>query len=555
MKYGKIILTFLGVLFFASAESALLAQGVTLQKYPLIGTVYEFDTDDSAYEVDAAESAPEGKPALPLGRTDKIKTIGQLFLQGNVTKWKKNEKDILSFELVNESPLMLTYKYDSSLAKASETDYHLSNDRSSTVNHLELENKIGRGAFILQTSPDGEHWTVVTEATDLTQSVLLGSSDGDMLNKIQLINGWYYRIWVAFQVEKAEKTGSWWNKIRSGTSYKKYLVVYEFKAGYKQPTDEFSPKKYCYGKDHTRKAKDNTYGEFEPMENGDFQYGWELGDFCLSGFAGKDEDVYERERKRVKLSFELKQDITRLNGQADLSVTRDKNGSDRKFETLPHDMKHGELLVKHKNALGQIQPVIHYTDFLAALAYPNAQTTIDFVEEGEYEVHLNYALKRKSFNPIGNTQYYQLSFSFKIVNGNCMPFIRENQTLNELEGDVVLAPSGFQISTGGAHFVKLEAQWYALYQDKNRLETNIKRHWTIGNGNKITDEGLYIITASCRNNKKTVKTVLVGKSKEINAYKRYFTIDRLHTLAEINKQLQKGYYAIADDGEIRLLWK
>ena len=77
-------------------------------------------------------------------------------------------------------------------------------------------------------------------------------------------------------------------------------------------------------------------------------------------------------------------------------------------------MRHGELIVKYTDETGQSR-ITEYSNYLEALASPGADTTIKLFEEGDYEIHLDYAIEDQ--DGINSTTYYRTSFSFKIRNG------------------------------------------------------------------------------------------------------------------------------------------
>ena len=61
-----------------------------------------------------------------------------------------------------------------------------------------------------------------------------------------------------------------------------------------------------------------------------------------------------------------------------------------------------------------------YTDFLSANAILSADTRVQLFEEGDYEVTLDYEIKKGGVLP--SYYNYKISFSFSIRNGNCMVY-------------------------------------------------------------------------------------------------------------------------------------
>ena len=145
----------------------------------------------------------------------------------------------------------------------------------------------------------------------------------------------------------------------------------------------------------------------------DPHYGWNLGTFCLSGYTDSVDDVYFKTvGNRIKLSFKLEQDINRLDGDSDVYIKHDKSGADGDFQIKTHDMGHGELLIKYTDEEGKTR-VTEYANYLEALTIPGADTTINLFEEGDYEIHLDYAIMDE--HGWDETSYYKLSFSYVLV--------------------------------------------------------------------------------------------------------------------------------------------
>ena len=57
------------------------------------------------------------------------------------------------------------------------------------------------------------------------------------------------------------------------------------------------------------------------------------------------------------------------------------------------NFKHGTLIIRFTDFQGNKSDPIIYTDFLAANARTGADTRVQFFEEGDYEVALDYEIK------------------------------------------------------------------------------------------------------------------------------------------------------------------
>src|SRR5699024_2607707 len=101
--------------------------------------------------------------------------------------------------------------------------------------------------------------------------------------------------------------------------------------------------------------KDNGFSERNFVDKDDPHWGWEMGDFLVSGFTRVTEDnhgktvLLKNVGDTVALRFELGQDINNLNGTEKLSVSEDKNGWDQKFGVEQQNFGRGMLIVKQTN--------------------------------------------------------------------------------------------------------------------------------------------------------------------------------------------------------------
>ena len=270
----------------------------------------------------------------------------------------------------------------------------------------------------------------------------------------------------------------------------------------------------------------------------------------MSGYTdtGDTSDIYLKTvGNRIKLSFKLEQDIKKLNGNNELVIKSDKDGSDGIFQTAKHNMRHGELIIKYTDEKGQSR-ITEYSNYLEALASPGADTTVKLFEEGDYEVHLDYAIEDQ--DGINSTTYYRTSFSFKIRNGNCIVYIFDAKTGNELSnGDI--APNGFRIDTAKSRYSKLTMKKEILNNTENGLTADTRFNGVVTDGSVYTDEGIYTITADNRADSKIasdVKTIYVGNNSLLKAYTKHlgspdYTIDKLN-------EMKKEGYTITNDGEV-----
>ena len=339
-------------------------------------------------------------------------------------------------------------------------------------------------------------------------------------------------------------------------STKKIAQVYTFYASYKDIDTEPTGEKYYFyagakNAAYTVKTKKNNYAGSETIKKDDPHYGWDLGYFCLSGYTdlGDSDDIYlKKVGNKVKLTFHLDQNIEKLNGNSDLKIAVDKKGSDEKFKVPSHNMKHGELIIRHTDNENKNKEV-KYSDYLAALASPGADTAIQLFEEGDYEVHLNYAITDE--DGIDSTTYYQTSFKFKIRNANCMVYIFDSKSGAELSnGDVT--ENGFRIDTAKSSYPKLQVKKEILNNTKSGLVEDTRFNGAASDGESYTDEGIYTIKAFNRYDDKlepAVKKIYVGSNSILTAYTKHLGTSSEYTIEQLNNMVDSGY-TISDNGDI-----
>lgn len=114
--------------------------------------IYEFN-EKSEYEISSSESASNAA------------SLGKFIINGNVRSSGVKE-NFPAFE-ISDGVLSFAYTYDDSLLNASGTDEHLTSDNKKAVNGIDLGEKVQNGAVILQTSLDGQKWTVNYKQTNV----------------------------------------------------------------------------------------------------------------------------------------------------------------------------------------------------------------------------------------------------------------------------------------------------------------------------------------------------------------------------------------------------
>ena len=285
------------------------------------GRIYTFD-EKGHYDYLASKSHEEPKPG--------VNTYGTLKIKGNIAF--EGDEDGTGHYAVNDGRVDILYTYDDKLLSAEDEEWHLIDDRTKDVAGIKLGAEIKKGALILQTSKDGESWVNDRTLTNVFSDIPVQSKSFYQANDIQIANGCYYRLIVAW--EQAIKTGQ--SKGLFGTEvgktskydYKKTAEVYEFYL--------YNPaSKGSANNEMTRNlgtlvstGMDNGYSGNNKIGITDPHYGWKLGQFFVSGYTRETEKdknpvFLKNVGDQITLWFNLEQDINRLNDNENLSINGD----------------------------------------------------------------------------------------------------------------------------------------------------------------------------------------------------------------------------------------
>ena len=269
-----------------------------------------------------------------------------------------------------------------------------------------------------------------------------------------------------------------------------------------------------------------------------------------------EEDVFLKNvGDKVTLWFELNEDIDALRGDKNFRVSVDKNGKDAEFQTGSPNFKRGALIIRYTDESGD-QPYddIIYTDFLSACSHNMyADTKVQLFEEGDYEVHLDYQLeevpKVGPFSGVKQYHDYQISFSFKIRNGNAMAFPREIEddegTGSELS-DGAYTEKGVWLDLAESKFLKIGVTRTILKTTQNGTRTEDDRINSIAkDGSSFKDPGIYTFdVTNLYTGRTTTKTIYVGPDSFLKA----LSVNGLK-IEDLNNMIRDGY-EIAEDGTL-----
>ena len=276
--------------------------------------------------------------------------------------------------------------------------------------------------------------------------------------------------------------------------------------------------------------------------------GWNLGRFCVRGFSGtprtdeKDVVYLKNPGDKIKLSFQLDQDINKLNGQENLSISNNKKGYDDGFNIPEEDATNfgkGTLLIKKTDYKNETTCEKPYVDYLKAVE-KGADTDVVLFEEGDYEVALDYKIK-KTPRKVGNLEVvpeysdYRIAFTFKIRNGNCMVYPFDIATGSELT-DEAITENGFKLDMAKSRYLTIDVKKAVVTEGANGYVEDVRFNRPAKDGDEYTDEGIY--TFSVKNlytDESTTKTIYVGST----GYMRALSVNKL-TVAELNAQVEQG---------------
>lgn len=491
--------------------------------------IYEFN-EKSEYEISSSEPASNSK------------SLGKFIISGDVRSSDVKES-FPAFE-ISDGVLSFTYKYDDSLLNTSDTTEHLTIDNKKAVNGIDLEEKIQNGAVILQTSLDGQKWTVNYIQTNVFEDTPVQTEPFYETNDIQLLNGCYYRIIVAYKTEKEVESSKIlvWDK--KNYEYKKYAEVYEFYAVYSNIENHEPPaneRTFTLG-EVTNTGTNNGYSGSNPLTVKDFHYGWNLGNFFINGYTEKNDDnvFLKNVGDKVTLWFKLEQDIDKLNGNDKISIWKDVDGYDQYFQTKPTDMGRGTLMIRYTDHEGIKHEPMIYTNYLEALSSAGADTRVQLFEEGDYEVALDYKIRNDKVIDI--YEDYRIFFSFKIRNGNCMAFPREVGSTRELKNSSV-SENGFYLDLTKSRYLKINVEMARWTKGADGYTEDIRYNRPAKDGDQYTDEGIYTIKVNNPSTgENTIKKIYVGNDSvliaSMNNKNKSYSINEIAELVEQGAEIQ-----------------
>ena len=509
------------------------------EKNAIVGKVYEFDKNDD-YDISESDKSSS---------TDKVETYGEFSILGNIGN--VSEKNGVPAYEVTSGNLDLYYTYSDALLKAKEKKWHLVADKGKKLDGNKLDKKILKGAIIIQTSKDRKNWTDIKCLTNAFDDEPVRTETLYKTTDVQILNGCYYRIIVAYKTEKLEKIKKIAFVPVKDYEYKKTAEVYEFYA-YSPSTEQEvseSEQTYALGK-KTRVQEFDGYSGSSEIEKKDIHYNWDIGQFFVSGFTDKVKEsdgnivFLKNVGDKVTLWFNLNQNINELNGDKDLKITDDTEGYDKYFETERTDFGKGTLIIRYTDYNNNSSEPQVYKNYLAANTSVGADTKVQLFEEGDYEVALDYEVTSDQL--IDKVGHYRIFFTFSVRNGNCMVYPLDVSTGSELTNGS-MTENGFMLDLAKSRYLQINVKREVLTDSADGLVEDTRSNAPAKDGEKYTEEGIYTITATNQyTNQKTTKKIYVGTN---NLMKAVMTSGL--SIEEINKLISEGA-TIDDEGTLTL---
>lgn len=304
---------------------------------------------------------------------------------------------------------------------------------------------------------------------------------------------------------------------------------------------------------------DDEYTSKGSIDKNDPHSGWTLGTFDISGYTvvtadDKNNTVFLKNvGDEVTFSFTLNQNIDKLNGDETKYIASVTDGYDKTFDYSEATFGQGFLIVQQTNYQNN-KTRTYYSNFLKAKTV-GANTEIKLLEEGDYEVTLDYCIA-DGYAPFGITKlgdhrilpsydYYRIHFRFSVRNGNCMVFPYDSLTKGELTNSAY-TENGFYLDLKNSRYLVTNIKKETLNEGKDGLDTRFNR--PAKDGEEYIDEGIYtIIVTNLTTKQQTSKTIYVGTNPILKAYAKYSSIGL--SIEKINTLIQNGT-TIAEDGTI-----
>ena len=472
-------------------------------------------------------------------------THGVLRLSGEVESNDK-QNGVPSFTVANDN-IVISYTFPKEYFQKKSGEYYLNKYAiPETVGDTKFKKDIDSGALIVQVSPDGEEWIDVVAVRDAFKDNKNYYKSLYTPKSIELTNGYYYRVIVAYELKRDYKN----SKGKEETDIIVRCEIYDFYLHTSENNTTDSANSQVLGTLVNAGSKAG-YAERKDIDLKDPHYGWELGKFYVKGYTRLTNKTdgspvfLKNVGDTISLSFKLEQDIDRLNGQKELSIAADNKGADQYFQIQKMNMGKGALIVRYTDEDGVKHKPVVYSNFLEANAKKGADTKIEAYEEGDYEVALDYMIKKSQVIPIYTS--YRISFNFSIRNGNCMVYPFDIDEGSELS-DMAITENGFRLDLAKSRYLNIDVTFNELTESGYTYKEDRRWNRPAKDGDSYTEEGIYTFDVkNLYTGENTKKTIFVGTDPALYA----LSVNRI-SVDELNGLLKEGY-EFDDYGELFLV--
>ena len=475
-------------------------------------------------------------------------SYGDFTISGDIVNI--SQKGNIPMYEIEKDNITLFYNYDDELLNDEETNWHLKENNSKKILSKKYNDKIKKGAILVQVSSDGKNWSDKKYISNAFNDVPIRTDSIYTSEDVELLNGCYYRVIIAYELERKIEPSKVLFITKDNYETKRIVELYEFYALYSNTLKEDTPdQKYRLGNVVRTKDFDGYKGETE-INKSDPHYGWDLGNFYVKGYTDKipnkngDPVFLKNVGDKVALVFELNQDINKLNNNEHLKISADPSGYDQYFGTETINFGRGTLFIRYTDNNNNTEKPTIYTNYLEANTVLNAETKVQLFEEGDYEVALDYEITNDKL--IDKVRHYRIFFKFSVRNGNCMVYPIDLVTGNELTNSSI-TENGFKLDLAKSKYLNINVKKENWVEGAEGFVEDTRFNTLAKDGAEYKDEGIYTITANNEStNQITSKKIYVGTN---NILKAYMTSGL--SIKEINNLVNEGA-EIGDDGSITI---
>ena len=161
------------------------------------------------------------------------RALGEVYLQGSIDE-KSSFGDCTVYSTTSE--LSISYHYDGKTLQSDNKDeWNLFESDSKSLNGIDLQKKMKKGAAVIQCSIDGKDWDNVCIETDVFGKNKTILNDLYKIDEYDIRFGLYYRVFVGYRVGKRTKAQKKLKFITDDTyEYKEIVEQYDFYVTYSQ---------------------------------------------------------------------------------------------------------------------------------------------------------------------------------------------------------------------------------------------------------------------------------------------------------------------------------